>query len=630
MAWLLIFPIVWIAIVAGRQINRMICPALNDADSSPVERTCFGLGTGYFVLAYGVLALGLLGQLSPIPVAIWCAVLAIFGAKENAMLAMELLTGISGLRASTRWPVYLAVALLIMIGSASVAGCFTPPTSFEWDSLSYHLADPKIFARAHRIFYLPWESHSNFAFDMEMLYSIGMMARSIALAKLLHFAIAVAGVFGLFRLALRLAGRSVAWITVICFVTIPLVFWEAGTAYVDLAATTYSTLSLLSLTRFAQTKDLRFVLLSGLMLGGMLGIKATALVTITLYAAGLVVVAMPDRERVAKAIKYALFMGLIALAIGSPWYIKSWIYTGNPFYPFAYGLFGGRYWSAANSLDYTAAQYSFGVGHRPADLLLAPWNLTMYLMPGHVPAGNFPRPFNDIQTPFASLSPVFLVILVAGPLVAVSAPRWVRILTAYSVVSIIIWFFLTQQVRYFLPVTPVLCVLSGWTTVRLWREGRVLRFAAALPVAASIICAVFLAGILSTQDWQIASSADAREAYLSTGLESYSAMSYINSSTPPNAKVVCYGEPRGFYLDRDYIWGDPGHSLLIPYDKMRTPADLSAYLTERGYHYILINQRYAQILPTSTGWPVLVYGLTFGGKPPIYADYHAGVFVFSL
>ena len=37
----------------------------------------------------------------------------------------------------------------------------------------------------------------------------------------------------------------------------------------------------------------------------------------------------------------ALFGG-IALIVAAPWYLCNLAFTGNPVYPFAYGIFGGR------------------------------------------------------------------------------------------------------------------------------------------------------------------------------------------------------------------------------------------------------------------------------------------------
>src|SRR5579883_2155257 len=245
---LLILPIVWIAIAVGRRINLLV---LRNSPPGiwPLERSLFGLATGFGLLAYGVLAIGLLRLLTPVPVIAWIAALAIIAGPEHLALAKDLLAGIKSIRLSS---LGILIALLFAgCAAVSLIGCFTPPTMLEWDSISYHLADPKIYLQHHRILYLPWESHSNFAFTMEMLYTIGLMAHSIPLAKLFHFTLGVARVLATYLIGVRGVSRPVGVIAALTFASLPIVMWEAGTAYVDLAATTFGALALLALVNWA-------------------------------------------------------------------------------------------------------------------------------------------------------------------------------------------------------------------------------------------------------------------------------------------------------------------------------------------------------------------------------------------
>jgi hypothetical protein len=57
----------------------------------------------------------------------------------------------------------------------------------------------------------------------------------------------------------------------------------------------------------------------------------------------------------------------------------------------------------------------------------------------------------------------------------------------------------------------------------------------------------------------------------------------------PGDQVIVYGEPRLFYLDRPYLWGDPGYHHLLVYDKMKTADDLIAGYRSLGIDYVLLN-----------------------------------------
>lgn len=665
---LLIFPILWIAIAAGRRLNALVLRA-DPEGILPIERTLFGLATGLGVMAYGILALGLLRQLSPAPVIVWLVILAAIGWREHAAFANEIVSGLRGLRFSALGIVTgLAFAACAFI---ALVGCFAPPTALEWDSLSYHLADPKIYLQNHRILYLPWESHSNFAFTMEMLYTIGLMAHSIPLAKLFHFAMAVAATLATYLIGARLVSRAAGVIAALIFASIPLVMWEAGTAYVDLGATAFGTLGLLALVNWAETalapplnkgrlggvssapdlpkpllskeghsdyalpagigsggSSASWLWLSAIMMGWMVSVKATSLIPVFLFA--LFILIRKWKAGAPQAFKTAVLYGIVAVVVGSVWYVKSWLYTGNPFYPFAYSVFGGRYWDAYNASQYALSQAQFGVGHRAIDLLTLPWNVTFYLMPGHtLPTGA--KGFNDYQAFTTPLSPVFLAALFTPALLRMKSRPLIGVLAIYSLVSIVIWFLLTQQVRYMLPLVPVLCVLAAWVLVELWNSRALAGYALgalfALSVAASLVTALFLDPSWISAEAPVAFGAESQATYLSHFFPPYAAFEFLNTQTPPGAKIVTFGEPRGFYLDRQYMWGDTGSQpLFIPFAELKTPQALAAYLKQRGYNYILINYMYAPVAP-GPGWAGMVYGLTAGsGTTPVYQDRSTSIY----
>ncbi len=54
--------------------------------------------------------------------------------------------------------------------------CFTPV--WDFDTVSYHFAVPKLYIKAHSIFYIPYIQQSNFPFFSEMLYLIGLLFKN--------------------------------------------------------------------------------------------------------------------------------------------------------------------------------------------------------------------------------------------------------------------------------------------------------------------------------------------------------------------------------------------------------------------------------------------------------------------
>ena len=252
----------------------------------------------------------------------------------------------------------------------------------------------------------------------------------------------------------------------------------------------------------------------------------------------------------------------------------------------------------------------------------------MYLLPGHPPPNPAFRPFNDGdgQFPLAALSPLLLVALFF-PAFRRGAPGVVKALGLYAICSGCLWFVTSQQVRYLMPVLSVLCLLAAWVLVRAW-EGRWL---AGNALAALGVCSLAFTFYLGTGLLRVEAPAafgwQSREDYLSHDPSGYAVMQFINRQLPAKTKVVFYGNPLGFYCDKAYLWGDPNHSTVIPYDRFGSAEDLRAYLRKIGVTHILIN-RHNLPSPDAAGYTRWVYALTEGSGPPAFEAH--GVAVYAL
>ena len=605
----LIFPILWLAAAGGAQINEWLHAVPGNA--LPLERRLFGIATGLLLLAYCVLLVGLLGALSAIPVLLCAAGIGVIGWKQHARIAQDIGAGFSSIKFTT---VGIVSALLFLIFAATaLLGDFTPPSSLEYDSLTYHLADPKIYLTHHRIIYLPWESHSNFAFTMEMLYTIGLSLHSIPLAKLFHFTMGLVSVAATYLIGKRVHSALTGLAASLLFASLPLVFWEAGTAYVDLAAVAFGALSLLALIAWLvdQNPDPAWSRVSVIMLAAMVSVKATSLVNVFLFAAAVVIVLYLRSKNPLKSIYAGGAFAILSVAAGSVWYVKAWIVTGNPFFPFAYSIFGGKHWSAVDAVMYARSQAEFGAGHKLIDLLLAPWNLVFFLLQRSGLPNGVTKPFNDYQTDFSSLSAVLPAAMFVPAFRQLKTPPAVKALGLYGLVSFLVWFLLTQQVRYLLPTLPVYCVLAAFVVVELMQGKGFAKFALAGLCSLSLLFSSFVAFNLVSQELPRALGG------APPGWP-YPAMQFLNEATPKDSGVVFYGEPRDFYCDRNYMWGEPGHGIVIPYQSMNGPGDLRNWLLLHGFEYLYIDSSQAAITP-GPGMNGLVYDLTAGsGSLPIY------------
>jgi hypothetical protein len=71
-------------------------------------------------------------------------------------------------------------------------------------------------------------------------------------------------------------------------------------------------------------------------------------------------------------------------------------------------------------------------------------------------------------------------------------------------------------------------------------------------------------------------------------LDIYPAQRYMNKRLPRDARVALFGDNRGFYLDRRFVWADFGHNLEFA-RRFDSAAEFVGYLKSRGVTHAMVN-----------------------------------------
>ncbi|MBS1722233.1 MAG: glycosyltransferase family 39 protein [Armatimonadetes bacterium] len=546
--------------LGGRAVSRFF-PRLDPAEQ-------LGLGG---VLALGtsgltILFFGLLGVVSPLVLLVPVLLCLALGGKQDWRKFK--FAGGSSLN-----------ALPIVIGAlVACIAVLAPSDMRDWDALAYHLAVPKLWIESGRIGFVEGIHHSNFPFTADMLYLPGLQWGGESGAKAFSLVWLLTGSLAIFGLARRWYGeRAGLWASLV-FVGCPVVLWESGTGYIDVAHGVFAGLAVLYFADALRGEDSRSWWLVGLSLGFAMGTKHTGLQTFGALAlvGAITLFRKKDGERPAwKGLAIAL--GL-AVLVASPWYAKSVAYTGNPVYPFFYKQLGGRDWDAWRSEIYTNEQKTFGVGASPLMLGHAVLGLAYqpgrYVNPGQGEGRGFPT------------GAIGFVGLAAGILWAASGragPREKAVLAAVGL-SLLAWFLLSQQSRYLTSVLVPLAVLSGGGVRRL-AFGKLLGWLAGLQFAYSL-CATYM--FQTADQFGVVTGAETADEYQSRRIPFYGPSRKINELRG-TVKVALYDEVFGFFLDKPYMWANPGHSTLIPYERTETGRDLVAAMKGLGFTHAYVN-----------------------------------------
>jgi hypothetical protein len=319
------------------------------------------------------------------------------------------------------------------------------------------------------------------------------------------------------------------------------------------------------------------LVLAGVCLGFALGTKYTGLQMLFAVAA-VVGLASLLKDGFVPAVKNKLTVVLVALAIAFPWYIKTYALTGNPVYPFFFSVLGGKDWDKWRADTYSHEQKSFGVGTDPTKIGHAVLGLAYQ-------PGRYTNPKQDTGGGFPSGALGFAALL-AGVCAATCGRlrREERLVLAVVGLGFLMWFGLSQQSRYLTMLAIPLVVLGAGQVTRV-KWGPVVAGAFALQWC---VTTYMVYSLYTTTQLDVALGKVSREDYLSQLLPIYRAAQVINQ-LPAGSKVALYDEVFGFYLDRDYFWANPGHSMLIPYEQMQTATDYTRALSDNGFTHVYVS-----------------------------------------
>ena len=469
------------------------------------------------------------------------------------------------------WAGFLAVTL----GLAGLSALGPP---IEWDALTYHLAAPRVFLEAGRLLPLPGP-HFAFPALLDLVFALGLglggevSARLIGWGCALALAAALAGVTGYWF------KRTDRWSAPALFFSAPSITLLAGWAYVDLALALFTLLTGHFAAVYRRTGARPALVLTGLLAGFALGLKYTA-GAVVVAAAGIVLLRAGWRWWQALT-SVAALLALAAL-VATPWYLKNWLWYGNPIYPV---LFGGREWDAWRTALF--ARPGSGFWAEPWRLLVAPIEMTLLGAEG---AWGYQ----------ASLGPLWLALVPA--LAHLRRDPAARLLGCFAAGLYGLWLVglaysqVFQQSRLLFPALAVLAVLlaAGIGRLAVWdRPG----LRASWVVGRGVLIALMLGALAQLAAFRglnpvgIVVGAETRDRYLERVLGSYYQVAQIAGSLPgADRDLLPLYEPRGYYLERairpDVALDNWGWAV----ERYGGADAIAAAFRASGVRYVLLNK----------------------------------------
>lgn len=480
-------------------------------------------------------------------------------------------------------PWHAAIIVIFVFGLISA---LSEPSGMEWDTLAYHFAIPKLWISGMEgTTYIPFIHHSNFPFAIDSLFTGGLAAGHESMARAFTLLIPALGAITLSGLLKRRGHEAaVAWTLILLF-GMPVMFSQLGTGYIDFSHGIYFGLGaiygLLSLTE----DEPRWVL-AGLLIGGAMASKTTGM----LAGVGLVAVTLLLGLR--KASPKGSWRGLgiaagLALVISGGWFVRNVVNTGNPVYPFFYGVFGGKGWDQWRADTYANEQKSFGVGVTDGKLNPA-YAGHAILGLGYQPGRYInPNPQAGTGFPNGAVGAAWVVAFAAS----LANLRRSKIAVAGSIflgVQLLAWLALSQQARYLGGTYVVGAFLAADLLARRDSVSMVLRSL----VVVQALYTGYLQFTILTQS-QLNALINPRY-YSMNDLTPFANDAEKVNEYAGKQSVALYDEVFGYLLNVPYMWANPGHSMLIDQDSTTTPDAFVASLKKAGMRMVYVNVTYAE------------------------------------
>ena len=345
---------------------RVLDPRIRGA-----ERHFFSLCLGLSIVSLVMLSLGVCGCMSrwPLMALFVASVIAEtvnrrrLQADINSVAQMSNGHGFVGPRRSrAAWIAVLVVAPFVFV---QLLGAMSPQT--DYDVVEYHLGGPKEWFQQGHISRLPHNVYTSFPFLSEMLTLAGMVLYGDWQWGALAGQATIAGFAPLTALGLFAAGRR--WfsegggaLAALVYLTSPWTYRISIIAYAEGGLACYVFAALFATLLFRDQclnreleltrRPITLALLSGLLAGSAMACKYTGLYAVVLPIGFLLIwvavsVVRKGWRKQTAIIGLVYSMG-VGVAIG-PWLLKNTIETGNPVYPLAYRIFGGK--SRTEELD---------------------------------------------------------------------------------------------------------------------------------------------------------------------------------------------------------------------------------------------------------------------------------------
>jgi hypothetical protein len=445
------------------------------------------------------------------------------------------------------------------------------------DALEYHLLIPKIFFKMGKIDFIPSLLESNYPCLASYIYMLIMPLAGDIVCKALHFWTGIFILFTMGRLIAKTSPGTGRLLGPALYLSMPVFVIIMGWAWNDAFFVFFLLLSISYLLDYhladPDRRGPRSLFLAGITAGLASWMKYTFVMLFLVILLLLLVAVLRWQWKWYHLFWFFLPIGLISMLV----FIKNWVFTGNPVYPFLNNIFHSPYWTGAANEYFNRALTRWE---------MPDWNWSTYFL----------FPFRMTLKPLlVDTHPGILPLVFIPMLFFRSSNKGITFLKTFIVFSVLVWLLIQTETRSLLTMFAVFFCAAAIGLERMAWKHKAFRRPLVL-----FLCLAVLAnlGITIVTNYQLTKpiaymlGLETEKAFLLREAKSQMTYEWLNRN-PAVGKVLLVGFFGPYYLEKTAYFSsvcDPPIAELLS-NNVKNPESLWEKFSNLGITHVAINKK---------------------------------------